>query len=157
MLSWASVYWCLAVNGWEMADLLALVYDVWLWICHFPIGILGQVWCLIVSIPDLCPLSFMSLQFALVKQYTRKKTAWYSVSLGIWGLLVRVFMYCRRSHCIVSLSKILYPLFCSAGFNPGRPVSTWLKNCWLGRKESKQRNKTRISRSIFFQKYCQHI
>ena len=22
-----------------------------------PIGILGQVWCLIVSIPDLCPLS----------------------------------------------------------------------------------------------------
>ena len=25
--------------------------------CHFPIGILGQVWCLIVSIPDLCPPS----------------------------------------------------------------------------------------------------
>ena len=24
----------------------------------FPIGILGQVWCLIVSIPDLCPLSY---------------------------------------------------------------------------------------------------
>ena len=26
--------------------------------CHFPIGILGQVWCLIVSIPDLCPLFY---------------------------------------------------------------------------------------------------
>ena len=26
--------------------------------CHFPIGILGQVWCLTVSIPDLCPLSY---------------------------------------------------------------------------------------------------
>ena len=25
--------------------------------CHFPIGILGQMWYLIVSIPDLCPLS----------------------------------------------------------------------------------------------------
>ena len=25
--------------------------------CHFPIGILGQVWCMIVLIPDLCPLS----------------------------------------------------------------------------------------------------
>ena len=25
--------------------------------CYFPIGILGQVWCLIVSIPDLYPLS----------------------------------------------------------------------------------------------------
>ena len=28
---------------------------------HFPIGILGQVWCLIVSIPDLRPLSFFYL------------------------------------------------------------------------------------------------
>ena len=25
-------------------------------VCHFPIGILGQVWYLIVSIPDLCTL-----------------------------------------------------------------------------------------------------
>ena len=25
---------------------------------RFPIGILGQAWCLIVSIPDLCPLSY---------------------------------------------------------------------------------------------------
>ena len=26
--------------------------------CHFPICILGQVWCPIVSIPDICPLSY---------------------------------------------------------------------------------------------------
>ena len=26
--------------------------------CGFPIGILCQVWCLIASIPDLCPLSY---------------------------------------------------------------------------------------------------
>ena len=39
-------------------NLWALVFDVLLWRCHFPIGILGQVWCLIVSIPDLCPLSY---------------------------------------------------------------------------------------------------
>ena len=28
--------------------------------CHFPIEILGQLWCLVVSIPgpDLCPLSY---------------------------------------------------------------------------------------------------
>ena len=26
---------------------------------HFPIGILGQVWYLIVSIPDLCTLSYL--------------------------------------------------------------------------------------------------
>ena len=24
----------------------------------FPFGILGQVWCLIVSIPDICPFSY---------------------------------------------------------------------------------------------------
>ena len=27
--------------------------------CHFPIGILGQVWYLIVSIPDLCTLTYL--------------------------------------------------------------------------------------------------
>ena len=30
----------------------------------FPFGILGQVWCLIVSIPDLCPLSFFALSIS---------------------------------------------------------------------------------------------
>ena len=28
-------------------------------------------------------------------------------------------------------------------FNPGRPVMTWLKNCWLGRKELKQIKRSR--------------
>ena len=27
-------------------------------LCHFPINILGQVWYLIVSIPDLCSLTY---------------------------------------------------------------------------------------------------
>ena len=27
-------------------------------VCHFPIGILGQVWYLIVSIPDLCTITY---------------------------------------------------------------------------------------------------
>ena len=30
-----------------------------LWVCHFPIGILSQVWYLIVSIPDLCTLTYL--------------------------------------------------------------------------------------------------
>ena len=29
--------------------------------CHFPIGILGQVWYLIVSFPDLCNLTYFLL------------------------------------------------------------------------------------------------
>ena len=47
---------CLVVTCWERADLLALVCGVKLWVCHCPIGILGQVWYLIVSIPDICTL-----------------------------------------------------------------------------------------------------
>ena len=43
---------------WERADLLALVRGVQLWVCHVPIGILGQVWYLIVSIPDLWTLTY---------------------------------------------------------------------------------------------------
>ena len=50
----ASVYMCFVGTCWERADLLALVCGV----CHFPIGILGQVWYLIVSIPDLCTLTY---------------------------------------------------------------------------------------------------
>ena len=32
--------------------------------CHFPIGILGQVWYLIVSIPNLCTLTYLEKLFA---------------------------------------------------------------------------------------------
>ena len=51
---------CLVVTCWERADLLALVCGVLLWVCLFPIGILGQVWYLIVSIPDLCTLTYFA-------------------------------------------------------------------------------------------------
>ena len=54
----ASVYMCLVVTFWERADFLARVCGVKLRVCHFPNGILGQVWYLIVSIPDLCTLTY---------------------------------------------------------------------------------------------------
>ena len=41
-------------KGWPLGSRLWCL----LWICHFPIGILGQVWYLIVSIPDLCNLTY---------------------------------------------------------------------------------------------------
>ena len=47
-----SVYWYLVVTY------LSLVCGVSLKVCHFPIGILGRVWYLIVSIPDLCTLTY---------------------------------------------------------------------------------------------------
>ena len=54
----ASVYMCFVVTCWERADLLALVCGVYCEFVTFPIGILGQVWYLIVSIPDLCTLTY---------------------------------------------------------------------------------------------------
>ena len=41
-----------------------LGYRLWclLYICHFPTGILGQVWYLIVSIPDICTLLILVMK-----------------------------------------------------------------------------------------------
>ena len=54
----ASIYMCFVVTCWERADLLALVCGVCCGFVTFPIGILGQVRYLIVSIPDLCTLTY---------------------------------------------------------------------------------------------------
>ena len=37
----------------------------------FPCGILGQVWCLIVSIPDICHLSYFVCPFILRMQHNK--------------------------------------------------------------------------------------
>ena len=53
------VYMCFVVTCWERAVPLALVCDVYCDFVTFSFGILGQVWCLIVSIPDPCCLSYL--------------------------------------------------------------------------------------------------
>ena len=57
----ASVYMCFVVTCWERADFLALVFGVYCEYVTFPIGILGQVWYLIVSIPDLWILTYFNI------------------------------------------------------------------------------------------------
>ena len=49
-----SVPCSLVVPCWERADLLAVMCDFLLVFVTFPYGVPGQVWYLIVSIPDLC-------------------------------------------------------------------------------------------------------
>ena len=51
-----SVHCYLLVTCWERADLLALVVMFNCVFVTLACGILGQVWYLIVSIPDLCHL-----------------------------------------------------------------------------------------------------
>ena len=88
MSSCASVYMCFVVTCWERADHLALVCGVSLCVCHFPIGILGQVWYLILL-------------------YTYKK----------YPLILPIFLHKNTKSCItllafsdsVSPSPIVYP------------------------------------------------
>ena len=49
------------VTCWERADLLAFVLIFNCVFVTFPFGILGQVGYLIVSIPDLCHLSYFEI------------------------------------------------------------------------------------------------
>ena len=56
--AFASVHCCLVVTCWERADLLAPDFVF----VTFPCGNLGQVWYLIVSIPDLCHLSYFVME-----------------------------------------------------------------------------------------------
>ena len=51
----------LFIAAWERADLLALVGHVYCIFVTFPCCILGQVWYLIVSFPDLCILSYFDI------------------------------------------------------------------------------------------------
>ena len=55
--AFGSVHCCLVVICWERDVLLAFVGDVYCIFVTFPCGILGQLWYLIVSFPDICCLS----------------------------------------------------------------------------------------------------
>ena len=57
-----SIHSCLVVTCWGRADLLALVCNVYCILVTFPCGIPGQVWYLIVSIPDLCHLFYFKIK-----------------------------------------------------------------------------------------------
>ena len=48
-----------------------LSFVVSLWACHFPIGILGQVWYLIVSIPDLCNLTYFKNNVFIFQEHSK--------------------------------------------------------------------------------------
>ena len=67
-------------KGWPLG------YRLWclLWVCHFPFGILGQVWYLIVSNPDLCNLI----------------TLGYNTTLGVQQILM------QRKSCLIPILHV---------------------------------------------------
>ena len=64
-----SISHSLVITRWERTDLLALLHVMFsCGFVTFPYGVLCQVWYLIVSIPDLCLLSY----FVLVETVKRR-------------------------------------------------------------------------------------
>ena len=59
-------FWSLA--GKELTSWLSFVMFNWVFVT-FTFGILGQMWYLIVSIPDLCHLSFFAYKHAVTVFY----------------------------------------------------------------------------------------
>ena len=86
----------------------------------FPCGILGQVWCLIVSIPDLCPfnyfchIAYFKRSGSVVECLTRDRRA---AGLSLTGVTV----LCPWARTLILAEN---------WFNPGRPVPIQLKDCW---------------------------
>ena len=80
-----SVHCCLMVTCWERADLLTLAGDVYCIFVTFPCGILGQVWYLVVSFPDLCRLSYfnMLVSFGTTNKVKSKRV----VSCLLWDVV----------------------------------------------------------------------
>ena len=66
--AFASVHCCLMVTCWEKADLLFVFHCVFV---TFPCGNLGQVWYLIVLIPDFCRLSYFVFRFTYINRKTQ--------------------------------------------------------------------------------------
>ena len=63
-------------KGWPLGSRLWCL----LWVCHFPIGILGQVWYLIVSIPDLCTITYFLCVFSQMKDTKHIRRDFHSVA-----------------------------------------------------------------------------
>ena len=59
-------------KGWPLGSRLWCL----LWVCHFPIGILGQVWYLIVSIPDLCNLITFLICSGWLRRFFQTPRKW---------------------------------------------------------------------------------
>ena len=90
-IAFASVHFCLVVTCWKRADLLALVCDVYLDFVNFPFGILGQMWYLIVSIPDPYCLSYIqSLELGIFPENFHV-CACNQGSLTVWALYAYFF------------------------------------------------------------------
>ena len=92
-----SVHCNLLVTCWEMAGHLTLLYVMFYCACFtFPCAVLGQVWYLIVSIPELCLLTYLNslfyhLEYLLGKKNStrqHRRRAWISEIISLFDLFL---------------------------------------------------------------------
>ena len=75
---YAFVHVCLIVPCGHLLSFVVYNYEF----CYFPIGILGQVWYLIVSIPILCALTYFKLQVVSL-QYLRGRIQFFFNAVNV--------------------------------------------------------------------------
>ena len=97
-------------KGWPLGSRLWCL----LWVCHFPIGILGQVWYLIVSIPDLCTLTFFESS-ARIDGYDYQNKDTPKKTLPLWRNKSVIFSV----QCIIKTHVIPSCYFCHLGRHLG--------------------------------------
>ena len=75
-----SVHCSPVVACWDRADLLALLYVLFYCVfVTFPCGVLGQVWWLVASVPDLCLLSYFAVMQDMVFFFDVHWKGWFDV------------------------------------------------------------------------------
>ena len=89
-------------KGWPLGSRLWCL----LWVCHFPIGILGQVWYLIVSIPDLCTFTYFHWLTFSWKSVFHNPLKFYKL-IKFWGLRGQeeIFQFTNRNQPDESLKE----------------------------------------------------
>ena len=95
-------------KGWPLGSRLWCL----LWVCHFPIGILGQVWYLIVSIPDLCNLITLTVDqkslvllppsISLLQRFIH---VWNRITVYSYGFLFSCTTVGQASDSMTALTK----------------------------------------------------
>ena len=79
-------------KGWPLGSRLWCL----LWVCHFPIGILGQVWYLIVSIPDLCTITYFFFWCLVTDSFL-----WPSLTVPWVGLQCVILVFPDHTHLLL--------------------------------------------------------
>ena len=107
-----SVHCSLVVTCWERADLLARLYVEFSSVfVTIPCGVMGQVWYLIVSIIDLCPLTYF-VHYTFLKLHKSNHKIRYMNSLAVRVIPYNSKLFLCYCKIIKNLIKLLSILTC---------------------------------------------